>query len=29
MSEFLRDIHWSQVIPNDYSNLEFKKDFIK
>lgn len=26
--EFLRDVHWSQVIPSDYSNLEFKEDFI-
>lgn len=24
----LRDIHWTQIIPNDYSNLEFKEDFI-
>ena len=22
----LKDIHWSQYIPNDYSNMEFKKE---
>ena len=28
VSSFSKDIHWSQAIPDDYSSLEFRKDFV-